>query len=179
MALEGDSHADPVSELRAFLSTYRADIATVTLYAACVGLFALATPVAVQAVVSTLAFGTVLQPLIVLVVLLLSCLTFASVLKGLKVWVVEMLQRRIFLQTVAAAAYRLPRADVARSRAPGRTQLVHRFFELFSVQKTTASLLLSGIDVVLAGSVGMLVLAFYHPVLLAFDVADDFQVSVF
>jgi putative ABC transport system ATP-binding protein len=167
----GDAHADPMHELRSFLATYRADIVTVGLYAACVGLFALATPIAVQAVVSTLEFGTVLQPLVVLVVLLLSCLSFASVIKALKAWVVEMLQRRMFLHTVAAAAYRLPRADVALLRAPGRTQLVHRFFELFAVQKATASLLLSRIDVVLAGSVGMLVLAFYHPVLLAFDVA--------
>lgn len=162
---------NPVRELRAFLAQYRSSIWTVVTYSAFVGLLALATPIAVQALVNTAAFGTVLQPVLVLMVLLLVGLSFASVLTALKTWVAEVLQRRAFVATVARLAYRLPRADFARSSVRDGAHLVHRFFDLFTVQKAAATLLLGGIDVVLAASVGMLVLAFYHPVLLAFDIA--------
>lgn len=161
----------PLFELGQLLSRYRADAWTVVLYAICVGLFALATPVAVQALVNTAAFGTVLQPIVVLVLLLLLCLVCASALKLLKTWAVEVLQRRLFIDTVSRLAYRLPRADVDALSGLGGAQLIHRFFDLFTVQKAAASLLLGGVDVVLAASVGMLVLAFYHPFLLAFDLA--------
>lgn len=164
-------HRSPIKELREFLGQNRSAFWTVVIYSAFVGLLALATPIAVQALVNTAAFGTVLQPVLVLVVLLFAGLATASVLKALKTWVVEVLQRRAFVETVARLAYRLPRADFTRAAVSDGTHLVHRFFALFTVQKTAASLLLGGVDVVLAASVGMLVLAFYHPVLLAFDIA--------
>ncbi len=148
------------------------------LYAAGVGLFALATPVAVQALVNTAAFGTLVQPLVVLVALLLLGLVFASVLKALKSWAVEVLQRRLFVDVVARLAYQLPRID---ARSPERGDVrhpVHGFFELFSIHKAAASLLLGGVDAVLTALVGMLVLAFYHPMLLAFDVALIFAMLV-
>ncbi len=158
-----------LAELIELASLYRADIWTVVLYAACVGLFALTTPIAVQALVNTTAFGTALQPVMVLGLLLLLGLVFSGVLKALKSWAVEVLQRRLFVQTVAKLAYRLPRAVPGHDAEHGTAHLEHRFFDLFTVQKAASSLLLSGIDVVLAASVGMVVLAFYHPILLAFD----------
>ncbi len=161
----------PLPSLSRLLAVYRDHVWTVVLYAAGVGLFALATPVAVQALVNTAAFGTVLQPLVALVALLLLGLVCAGVLKALKSWAVEVLQRRMFVDVVERLAYLLPRAD---GRSAGRVAMqrpVHRFFELFSIHKAASSLLLGGVDAVLASFVGMLVLAFYHPVLLAFDLA--------
>ncbi len=49
-------------------------------------------------------------------------------------------------------------------------ELVNRFFDIFTIQKAASSLLINGLEVALTATVGMLVLAFYHPLLLAFDV---------
>jgi len=161
---------DPSAVLRELVSEHRAEVWAVVLYALCVGLLALVTPIAVQALVNTVAFGTVLQPLVVLVTLLLMGLVIGGVMRVLKTWTAEVLQRRMFVNTVARLAYRLPRlAEQDGLNGPGG-RFVHRFFDLFSVQKASASLLLGGVDVVLAAAVGLLVLAFYHPLLLAFDV---------
>lgn len=168
---ESGQQAQPLSHLAAFLRTYRSYAWTVVLYATGVGLFALASPIAVQALVNTAAFGTVLQPIVVLVVLLLLGLVFGSIFTALKAWTVEVMQRRLFVDSVARLAYLLPRMD---SRSPERAHMghpVHRFFEVFAINKSTTSLLLSAVDALLAALVGMLVLAFYHPLLLAFDVA--------
>ena len=168
-ALTRSGHAGPLAHLRRFLSAYRPDIWTVVLYAAFVGLLTLVTPIAVQTVVNTTAFGTLLQPLFVLVALLLMGVVLAGVLKALKSWAVEVLQRRMFIDAATRLAHLLPRVDWDRARQKQHGHVIHRFFDLFTVQKASASLLLGAIDVVLAGGVGLLVLAFYHPLLLAFD----------
>lgn len=48
-------------------------------------------------------------------------------------------------------------------------ELVNRFFDVLTVQKTGAVLLLEAVGYCLQTSIGMILLAFYHPVLLAFD----------
>jgi ABC-type bacteriocin/lantibiotic exporter with double-glycine peptidase domain len=47
---------------------------------------------------------------------------------------------------------------------------MNRFFEVAVAQKTAATLLLDGLSVALQGGVSLVLLAFYHPALLAFDV---------
>jgi putative ABC transport system ATP-binding protein len=170
-ASRSHSGTAPLTYLQRFLSHYRADVWTVIVYAAFVGLLTLVTPVAVQSVVNTVAFGTVLQPLVVLVALLFFGLLLAGVLRALKAWVVEVLQRRIFVDALSELAERLPRTDWELARERYGEHAMHRYFDVFMVQKTAASLLLGAIDVVLAAGFGLLVLAFYHPILLAFDFA--------
>lgn len=155
--------------LLSFVHAYRGEVWTVVSYAVGVGLLGLTTPVAVQALVNTAAFGTLLQPLFVLVALLSMGLVLAGVLKGLKSWAVEVLQRRMFADVVARLAYLMPRMAPHSAQRAEMGHPTQRFFEIFSIHKAAASLLLGAVDVVLAGLVGMVVLAFYHPLLLAFD----------
>lgn len=160
----------PWARLRGLLRQERHDILVTLIYAVGVGVLTLATPVAVQALVNTVAFGTMLQPLAVLTALLLAGLGFAAVLRALQAWVVEILQRRLFLRLVNDLSFRLPRVErAAFDRAHG-PELVNRFFDIFTIQKAASALLIGGLETVLAATVGMLVLAFYHPLLLAFDV---------
>lgn len=168
--MSGSGYGGTQGVVRRLVSEHRSEVWAVVLYALCVGLLALVSPIAVQALVNTVAFGTVLQPLVVLVVLLFAGLVIGGVMRVLKSWTVEVLQRRMFVTTVARLAYRLPRVAESSDLIRPQGRLVHRFFDLFSVQKTSASLLLGGVDVLLAAGVGLVVLAFYHPLLLAFDV---------
>jgi ABC-type bacteriocin/lantibiotic exporter with double-glycine peptidase domain len=169
----GDHHPHgprPLTRLRALLRLERDDVWVVLVYAVAVGLLSLAMPIAVQSLVSTVAFGTLLQPLVVLTVLLAGVLSFSSVLQALKFRVVEAIQQRLFVRVALDVAYRLPRtrADALdRTYAP---ELVNRFFDVLTVQKTVNNFLLDGLTLVLSILIGMLVLAFYHPLLLAFDV---------
>ncbi|MCB9592669.1 MAG: ATP-binding cassette domain-containing protein [Sandaracinaceae bacterium] len=160
----------PWARLRLVLRQERHDVLVTLVYAIGVGLLTLATPIAVQALVNTVAFGTLLQPLAVLAILVLLGLAFAGVLRALQAWIVEVLQRRLFVRLVNDLSHRLPRVELsAFDRAHG-PELVNRFFDLFTIQKAASSLLIDGLQVVLTAAVGMLVLAFYHPLLLAFDV---------
>lgn len=164
-----DQPPSPWARLRSLIRMERHDVVVTFIYALAVGLLTLATPIAVQALVNSVAFGTLMQPLLVLTFLLVVGLGLGAVFRGLQVWVVEILQRRLFVRLVGDLSYRLPRVDLsAFDRAHG-PELVNRFFDLFTIQKATSSLLIGGLEIILTATLGMAVLAFYHPLLLAFD----------
>jgi len=161
-------HATPTERLRALIRLERNDIAVVAAYAVAVGLLGLITPLAVQALVSTLTLGTVVQPLVILSVVVVVTLSVAGLLRTLQLYVVEMLQRRLFVRLVADLAWRLPRVTPEAGRDDSK--LVNRFFDVLTVQKAAASLLLDGLTLVLEIAVGLSVLALYANVLLVFAV---------
>jgi putative ABC transport system ATP-binding protein len=165
-----------LGRLRALIHLERADLAVVMVYAVGIGALSLVSPIAVQALVNTVAFGSVLQPLFVLTLVLVAGLSFAAALKAFASFVVEVLQQRLFVRAVADVARRLPRVDLGDHKigdhgAAHGPELVNRFFDVVTVQKASATLLLDGVSVALQAVVGMVLLAFYHPLLLAFDVA--------
>ena len=70
----------PLRRVRQLLSLDREDIVVIVIYGVALGLLSLAVPIAVQSLVNTVAFGSLIQPLVVLAVLLLVALTGAAVL---------------------------------------------------------------------------------------------------
>lgn len=162
-------HPSPVKRLWALVRLERDDLWVVAIYAVVVGLLTLATPVAVQALVSTVAFGTLLQPIVVLSLLLLAALGFQAALKAMQTRVVESIQQRVFARTAIDLAWRLPRVKREAAANGFGPETVNRFFDVLTVQKTANTLLTDGIATFLQIGIGLLVLGFYHPALLAFD----------
>lgn len=161
-------HPSPMRRLWALMHLERDDLQVILIYAIAVGLLSLATPIAVQTLVGTVAFGTLLQPIVVLSLMLLAALSFQALLRGLQARVVEAVQQRLFVRAAADLAWRLPR--VRRDDAPGLgPATVNQFFEVMTLQKTASVLLSEGVAAALQIGIGMMVLAFYHPALLAFD----------
>ncbi len=160
----------PLRRTRQLLELDRQDIIVIVIYGVALGLLSLAVPIAVQSLVNTVAFGSLIQPLVVLTVLLAVALIGSAVLRALQVRIVEMLQRRLFVRIVAEISSRLPRVSAKALQAANGPELLNRFFDVFTTQKSVASLLLGGIDALLVALVGLIVLAFYHPALLAFDI---------
>jgi putative ABC transport system ATP-binding protein len=170
-ALAHSKHgATPIARLLALLRLERDDISVACIYAVGVGIASLAAPIGVQALVNTVAFGGLLQPLVVLTSLVFVGLVFAGVLRALWAWVVERIQQRIFTRVAVDLAYRLPRVRMDALREAHGPELVNRFFDVLTVQKGAATLLVDGVSILLQTAVGMIVLAVYHPILLAFDV---------
>ncbi len=75
------------------------DLWVIVVFSIIDGVLLLATPIAVEALVNTVAFGRYLQPIVVLAIMLFTFLTFAAALRGLLSYVVEILQRRLFVRS--------------------------------------------------------------------------------
>jgi ABC-type bacteriocin/lantibiotic exporter with double-glycine peptidase domain len=163
-------HPSPLARLNLMLWEDRRDLAILLVYTIMTGLFALAIPLASQALVNTIAAGVFLQPLIVLTVLVFVGMVFRAILRLLKLSLVERLQQRIFARVAVDFGQRLPRIRHSALVNEYPPELVNRFFDVLTIQKTWAKLLLDGLSAVLQVVVGLTLMAFYSPILLAFDV---------
>ncbi len=146
------------------------DILTILIYSLVIALLTLATPIAVESLVNTVAFGRLVQPIVVLSVILFGFLSFSAALRALQTFVAEIVQRRLFARVASDLAWRLPRVDATATEGRNMPELVNRFFDVVTVQKVVSQFLLDGVGIVLTTLIGMSVLAFYHPWLLAFDI---------
>jgi ABC-type bacteriocin/lantibiotic exporter with double-glycine peptidase domain len=159
----------PLARLWAILQPEQSDIWTVIVFAAVIAILTLATPIAVEILVNTVAFGRLFQPVVVLSLILLTFMAFAGALRACQVLVVEIIQQRLFARVVADLSFRLPRVQLAAFDGKSPRELVNRFFDVVVVQKAAAGLLLDGVTLVIGTLVGMAMLAVYHPWLLGFD----------
>jgi len=162
-------HLPPFRRLLGLLRPEVAELGIVSLFAVGVGAFTLATPVVAMAVVNTVALGTLVQQLLVLCVALFVALSLAAGLSFLQNVVVEYIQRRVFVRVANDLAYRLPRVDLRAFDRQHGPELVNRFFDVLTVQKASATLLLDGITLALQVLIGFVLLGFYHIYLLGFD----------
>lgn len=166
----GHSTPRPFTRLKYLLEPERRDIVAVIVFAVAVAVLSLATPIAVESLVNTVAFGILLWPILVIAGVLMSILGLAAAIRAMQVYVVECIQRRLFVRVVADYAHRLPRLQLEAFDRRYGPELTNRFFDILNLQKSLAVLLLDGVAIIVTAVVGMVVLAFYHPLLLAFDI---------
>ncbi|MDZ7637328.1 MAG: ATP-binding cassette domain-containing protein [Bryobacterales bacterium] len=165
-----DEHPSPMDRIRALFAEERSNLWIIVIYSIAIGLLSLVIPIAVQALVSTIAFGTVLQPLVVLTVVVLIVLIFVGILQAMRTYMVEIMQRRLFARISAQVMHTLLRVRKDAFDSAHGPELVNRFFDIVTVQKAAALLLIDGLALVTATLIGMILMAFYHPYLLVFDI---------
>lgn len=158
----------PWARLTALLRLERRDVWTILAFALGVGLLSIVTPAAIEALVNTVAFGVLLWPVVVLALVMLAFLCFSALLRAMQVVVAEYMQRRIFARTANEFATRFAQGEMQSFDGRNPTDIVNRFFELATVQKSITSLLVEGVSIVMITVVGLVVLSFYHPYLLTF-----------
>ncbi len=170
MRSRGDAPMAPITRLRAMLEGERQMLWVAVVYSVVIGLLSLVVPIAVQSLVNTIAFGSAIQPLVVLTMLVAVGLGFAAVINALRAGVVEIIQRSLFARTAIDVTHRLLRVRAEAFDRYHGPELVNRFFDVVTVQKSASLLLIDGLSVVMQTVIGMVLLALYHPWLLAFDV---------
>ncbi|MGE0462741.1 MAG: peptidase domain-containing ABC transporter [Vicinamibacterales bacterium] len=167
---EGQARLDPLVRLRALLEGERRTLWVAVVYSAVIGLLSLVLPVAVQSLVNTIAFGAVLQPLVVLTLFVFVALGFSTALNAMRAFVVEIIQRSIFSRVATDVTWRLIRVRADAFDRYHGPELVNRFFDTVTVQKSASLLLIDGLSILMQTLIGMILLAIYHPWLAAFDV---------
>lgn len=177
----GSTRSDIQIALRIFrlLRGEGRDVAVILIYALGVGLCSLAIPVGVQALVNSVAFGVVMQPLVVITSLVGGVLLLSGVLRVLQLYVVEILQRRLVVRLSLMLAQRIPHVEFQLFQKRFGPEYVLRFMEVFSAQKIVSTLLLDGIGVFFQVVVGLVLVSFYHPFFLAFAVILTVTIIVF
>jgi ABC-type bacteriocin/lantibiotic exporter with double-glycine peptidase domain len=156
----------PLKRLWSLVRLERRELGAVLVFAVVVGILALATPLAIQGLMSWLALGAPVQPVLGVTLALVVVLAAAAALQTAQRVLVERLQRRLFVRMVQDLTARLPRVRIEALERSNVPELVNRFFDVLTVQKAASSLLLEGLSAVLQATAGLILLTLYHPLLL-------------
>ncbi len=160
----------PWRRFGALLGGEAKDIRAFILFSLLAATLYLSVPLAVDALVGQLSFGSEARPFVQAVAMvslgLLVCLAMAAVIRGFRFYLAEVIQRRIFVRLVADFGHRLPRVKPESLDGHHGPELVNRFFDVVTLQKATAMLLMDGLDAAFSMLIGILLLGLFHPLLL-------------
>jgi ABC-type bacteriocin/lantibiotic exporter with double-glycine peptidase domain len=165
-----EDHGSPFTQLIQIIRPEMKDIRVIGIYALATSILGLASPLAVEALVATVGFRMLLQQVVVLTLVLFVFLSLAAALFTIQKYVVEVIQRRLFVRIVADFAFRLPRAKIEAFDHHYGPELMNRFFDVMTMQKTLAGLLTDGVYLIITTVLGLAIMGFYHPYLLGFDI---------
>jgi putative ABC transport system ATP-binding protein len=172
-------HLSPLNRYFRLLRIEKNDVWLLTIFGFVVGVLDLATPLAIEQMVTTIGFASMAaQPLFWLALLLFCVLSLSATIKGLQYFVIEILQRRLFVRIVGDLTERFPRLDRNAMRSIHGPEMANRFFDIMSIQKATATLLIEGLFLVIQTTTGMVLLAVYSPFLLLYDVVLVFCMTL-
>ena len=135
-------------------------------YALAVAFFSLIVPLTVQEMVSTFSYAV--QPVMIwtLTAIMLTVLLFVGLFKTFHFYAIDVIQRRVFARITVAMVEQLPRNRFKTKQAQ---YLSNFFIETVFMQRALSTLLFDLINVVVGGSVGMLLLMVYHPYYLMYN----------
>lgn len=138
-------------------------------YSIAIGIFTLIIPISAQSLVNIVSYGAIVQPVVVLAIIIFILLTASSIFRIMLVIIVEVIQQKIFTLIALNIAKHLTHISMSAYCKIQGTGLTNYFFEIITIQKAIAKLILYSIEMVMLILLSMTLLAFYHPILFAFD----------
>ena len=138
------------------------------------GLIQLSLPLGIQAIINFAIVATGRNQLPasmwVLILLVVLGVLFTGMLKINQMKIVEKIQQKIFTRFSFEFSYRIPKLNVISIDQFHLPELVNRFFDIPTLQKSLANLLLDIPTAVIQLCFGLILLAFYNSVFIVFGI---------
>jgi ABC-type bacteriocin/lantibiotic exporter with double-glycine peptidase domain len=138
------------------------------------GLIQLSLPLGIQAIINFAIVATGRKQLPasmwVLILLVVLGVLFTGMLKINQMKIVEKIQQKIFTRFSFEFSYRIPKLNVISIDQYHLPELVNRFFDIPTLQKSLAKLLLDIPTAVIQLCFGLILLAFYNSVFIVFGI---------
>lgn len=148
----------------------KADITSVYFYAIFNGLIQLSLPVGIQAIIGFVLAGTLSTSLVILISLIVLGVLLVGLLQVAQMKIIERIQQNIFVRYAYAFADHIPKLDLRKVDSFYLPELVNRFFDTVSLQKSVSKLLLDLPTATIQILFGLILLSFYHPAFILFGV---------
>ncbi len=133
---------NPLLRFIKLLYLEKKDITAIYLYAILGSILLLIIPLGIQAIINYAMAGSLNTSLIVMIFLVVMGVSFAGLLQINQMKLIEKIQQRIFVRSSYEFSYIIPRLDIAKIDNVYLPELVNRFFETSTLQKSLSKILL-------------------------------------
>jgi len=160
----------PATRLWNLVQEEKSDITAIYFFAILGGLIQLSLPVGIQAIIGFVLGGMLSASLVVLISILVAAVLFTGMVQVGQMRVIERIQQRIFARYAFAFADCIPKLDLKQIDALYLPELVNRFFDTASLQKSLSKILLDIPSAMIQILFGLVLLSFYHPFFIVFGI---------
>jgi len=153
----------PVRKFLSLIAEERKDILFIYVYSVFTALVGLSLPLGIQGIITRISGGLIFESVYVLIGLVIISTVASGVLQIMQIRLVEILQRRIFARTAFNMTLTLLRLRFDALKGSHLPELMNRFFDVITLQKSLPKLLIDLSSAAIQILVGLILLAVYHP----------------
>ncbi|MED7818949.1 MULTISPECIES: ABC transporter ATP-binding protein [unclassified Francisella] len=157
-------------QIKTVLKIPRHTVYILIIYSILLGFLSLTIPVSVQTLVNLVGVSLSIRPVISLITILFILLTAAFFVRIFQLKLVEDIQRKVFVETVLRIVSAIHKVDFDKLKRINIREKINRTFELKFLQKSVAVIFIILLDIFLQTLFCVIILAFYHPLFLVFDI---------
>jgi ABC-type bacteriocin/lantibiotic exporter with double-glycine peptidase domain len=158
----------PMQRFWQLLAAEKREIVYLYIYAIVAGLISLSLPLGIQSIIAFISSGQITASVVVLISLIVLGLLIVGGMQIMQLWLVEYIQQRIFTRTAFDFSHRVPRFQAEALHRYYPPELMNRFFDTISLQKSMAKLLTDFTTSAIQIVFGLILLSFYHPYFIVF-----------
>ena len=148
----------------------RKEIYQVYVYALFKGLIVLSLPLGIQTIINLIQGGSVSTSWIVLSILIALGVFLNGYIQLMQMRIMENIQQHIFTRTAFNFTRRIPQIRLEELHDHYAPELMNRFFEILSIQKSLSKIIVQFSTAILQIIFGLILLSFYHPFFIVFSV---------
>lgn len=160
----------PIARIFRLLKAEGQEISAVYFFAVMNGVILLSIPIGIQSLVGFAMTNQITASIILLILLVVFCVFTAGVMQVKQMQIIEKIQQKIFVRYSFDIAKRIPSFKLSAVDNYYLPELTNRFFEVVTLQKSLAKLLLDFPIAIIQIIFGLILLSLYHPVFIAFGI---------
>lgn len=160
----------PLERFWLLLKPDNKDIYQVYTYAFFKGIIALSLPIGIQSIINLIQGGRVSASWIVLVFIVIVGIAMGGYMQLMQMRITETIQQKIFARAAFDFTYRIPKIKFEELYKHYAPELMNRFFDVLTLQKSLAKIIIDFSSAVLQIIFGLLLLSLYHPFFILFSI---------
>ena len=157
-----------LSKLNRILMLDRKDIFVIYMFAVIAGLVQLSLPLGIQSIISFVMAGSISSSIVVLIGMVVFGVFVNGLLQVRQLQIIEKVKQKLFVRYSLEYSERLPKLNIEKLDKEYLPEMVNRYFDSISLQKGLDKLLTDLPAAIIQVVLGLLLLAFYHPIFIAF-----------
>jgi ABC-type bacteriocin/lantibiotic exporter with double-glycine peptidase domain len=160
----------PLTRILELVKLEKSEISAIYFYAVLNGLILLTVPLGIQSIVGFVLGASFRASIYILVFLVVMAVLISGLMQINQMKIIEKIQQRLFVRYAFAYSDTIPRLDLKKNDGVYLPELINRFFDTATLQKSLSKILLEIPTATIQIFFGLLLLSFYHPTFIIFSI---------